>query len=272
MNNRRGRKPVTYRRRNVVLRYKFKYERRQKLYKTGQFFAALCLAVFCVLFGYKVIHSFLFCSDCFRIKNIEIRGAKNISSSEITALLPFREGDNLFSAPVSATEENLRQCKPELKRLWVNRAWKSIIIKFEERVPVAFARIDGERMGLDDENKPFPLRGMYARKPLPEIVSRDEAGRREVLDFIKVFARKAKDIYPKIIRFYPEPVCNVAFDLDNGMKIYWGGSDEDTISRKLNKLNQVLFDAGERFKAVEYVNLCYFENGRIIVKPKKASS
>ncbi len=113
---------------------------------------------------------------------------------------------------------------------------------------------------------------MYARIFLPEIVSKDDAGRKEVLDFIKIFAIKAKDIYPKIVRFYPEPVSDVAFDLDDGMKIYWGGSDEGTISRKLKKLNQVLFDAGERFKAVEYVNLCYFENGRILVKPKKASS
>ncbi len=101
MRKRRGRKPATYRRRNVVLRYKFKYERRQKAYKVGQFVAIACAVVFGVLFGYRVISNFLFCSDCFKIKTIEIRGAKNISASEISALLPFRERDNLFLAPVS---------------------------------------------------------------------------------------------------------------------------------------------------------------------------
>jgi len=270
--SKRGRKPVTYRRRNVVLRYKFKYERRQRAYKIGQFFAAACLAVFVIFFGYRIINNFLFCSDCFKIKTIDIRGAKNISSSEISALIPFREGDNLFAAPVSATEENLRQCKPELKKLWVSRTWKGIVIKFEERLPVAFTRIDGERFGLDDDNKPFPLRGMFARKPLPEIVSQDECGRRLALDFIKAFAPKAKDVYAKITRFYSEPAGSVAFDIDGGMKIYWGVPDAGKIEQKLNKLNQVLFDAGERFGAVEYVNLCFFDDGRIIVKPKKASS
>ena len=268
----RGRKAVNYRRRDVVLRYKFKYERRQKAYKVGQFVAVACLAGFVVLFGYRGIRNFLFCSDCFKIKTIEIYGGKNISSSEISALLPFSEGDNIFSAPVCEAQENLRQCKPELKKLTISRRWKEIVIKFEERVPVAFTKIGGERLGLDDENKPFPLRGMYAKKTLPEIAAQDEEGRRRMLDFIKVFAPKAKDIYPKIVKLYPEPVNNVVFELNSGLKVYWGGSEEDRIKRKLSKLNQVLFDAGERFSAVEYVNLCFFDNGRIIIKPRKAGS
>ena len=266
----RGRKPVTYRRRNVVLRYKFKYERRQRAYKVGQFFAVTALAAFALFFGYRAVNNFLFRSECFKIKTIEIRGGKNISSSEISALLPFSEGDNIFAAPVAASEDNLRQCKPELKALTVNRVWRGIVVRFEERVPVAFTRIGGERLGLDGENKPFPLRGLYARQTLPEIIAKDESGRREVLDFMKVFAPKAKEIYPKIVLFIPEPVNNVTFELDSGLKIFWGDCDESKIKPKLIKLGQVLFDAGERFKAVEYVNLSFFDSGRIIVKPKKA--
>jgi cell division septal protein FtsQ len=269
---RRGRRPVVYKRKNVVLRYKFKYERRQKAYKIGQFFAIICLVGFGLLFGYRVISNFLFCSDCFKIKTVEIRGAKNISASEIAALIPFRKGDNLFAAPVSETEENLRQCKPELKKLRVNRTWQGVVIRFEERIPVAFARAGGERLGLDDENKPFPLRGMFAKKIIPEIAAQDEAGRKDALNFIKVFSSKAKDVYPKIVKFIPEPVNNMSFELDSGMKVYWGDTSEEKIKAKLTKLSQVLFDAEERFKAVEYVNLCFFDNGRIIVKPKKANS
>jgi cell division septal protein FtsQ len=267
----RGRKPVTYRRRNVVLRYKFKFERRQRIYKFGQFFAIMCLAGFGALFGYHILSNFLFCSDCFKIKTIEVRGARNISSSEILALTPFRKGDNLFAAPVSATQENLRQCKPELKKLSISRAWQGIIIRFEERVPVAFMRTGNERFGLDDENKPFPLRGMYAKKHLPEIVAQDDAGRKDILNFAKVFASKAKDIYPNITKFTSEPAGNVAFNMNDGLKIFWGDCDENKIKPKLIKLNKVLFDAGERFNAIEYVNLCFYESGRIIIKPKKTS-
>ena len=102
------------------------------------------LAAMLLFFGYRAVDNFLFCSECFKIKKIEIRGGKNISSSEISALLPFSAGDNIFAAPVSSTEENLRQCKPELKKLSVSRVWRGIVVRFEERVPVAFAKIDGE--------------------------------------------------------------------------------------------------------------------------------
>jgi len=265
------RKPVAYRRKNVVLRYKFKYERRQQAYKLGQFLGAAAIAGFVLFFGYRIITNFLFCSDCFAIKTIDIRGGKNISPSEIYALIPFRKGDNLFKAPVSETEENLRQCKPELKKLAVFRKWRGIVVKFEERAPVAFVKTGEERLGLDYENKPFPLRGMYAREILPEIAAKDEQGRREVLDFIKTFSVKAKDIYPKIVRLSPEPVNCVVFELDNGLKIYWGSCEEEKIKPKLNKLAQVLFDAKERFNAIDYVNLCFFDDGRIIVKPRKVN-
>jgi cell division septal protein FtsQ len=264
------RKPVVYRRKNVVTRYKFKYERRQKVYKFGQFIGSVAIAGFLVLFGYRVIGGFLFRSDLFSIKKIEIRGGRNISPSEIAALIPFRKGDNIFKAPVSDTEDNLRQCKPELKKLVVYRTWQGVVVKFEERVPVAFVKSGDERQGLDYENKPFPLRGMYAREALPEIVAKDDQSRGQVLDFIKTFSVKAKDIYPKIVRFYPEAANCVTFELDDGLKINWGGYEEERMKSKLNKLAQVLFDAKERFQAIDYVNLCFFEDGRIIVKPKKA--
>lgn len=260
-------KPV--KRKNVTLRYKFKYERRQKAYKFGQFFAVTALAALTLFFGYKGISNFLFCSECFKIKSVEIRGGKNISESEIEALVPFRKGDNIFKANVSATEENLRQCKPELKRLDVSRVWQGIVVSFEEREPVAFIKSGGERLGIDHENKPFPLRGQFARKTLPEIVAKDATGRAEVLAFMKAFAAKAKDIYPQIVRLYPEPVNCVVFELADGLKVFWGGCEEEMIGRKLEKLNQVVFDANERFKAIEYVNMCYYDDGRIIVKPKK---
>ena len=272
MRNRRKYKPVVHKRKNVTLRYKFKYERRQKIYKIGQFFTVTAVAAFVLFFGYRSLSSFLFCSDCFKIKTIEIRGGKNISVSEISALVPFRKGDNLFKANVSETEENLRQCKPELKKMSIGRVWQGIVVKFEEREPVAFTKIGGERLGLDDENKPFPLRGAFARKTLPEIIAKDDAGRREVLNFLKTFASKAKDVYPKIVRLYPEPVNCVVFELDNGLKIFWGSCEEEKMKPKLDKLAQVLFDAKERFSGVDYVNLCFYDEGRIIVKPKKANT
>ena len=264
------RKPVVYRRKNVVTRYKFKYERRQKVYKFGQFIGSVAIAGFLILFGYRVIGGFLFRSDLFAIDKVEIRGGKNISSSEIAALIPFRTGDNLFKAPVSDTEENLRQCKPELKKLVVYRTWKGVVVKFEERVPVAFVRLGDERQGLDYENKPFPLRGMYARQTLPEILAKDDQSRAQVLDFIKAFSVKAKDIYPKIVKFYPEAGNCVTFELEDGLKINWGSCEEEKMKPKLIKLAQVLFDAKERFQAVDYINLCFYEDGRIIVKPRKA--
>jgi cell division septal protein FtsQ len=245
-------------------------ERRQRVRKFTQVFVILGLTTLTGWWVWKTVNNFLFHSEYFTIRRIEITGIRDTSESEIISLLPFRPGDNLFKVWLSETERNLRQCKPELKDISVSRRWQKILVSVREREPIACTYIDGRRMWLDDDNIPFPLKGHLIKASLPEIVTKNEAERREMVRFVRIFSAEAKDLFPRIVRLYPEPVEDVVFELDDDLRIYWGTTEKEKIKLKRERLAQVLADARGRFQGIEYVNLCYMDDGRVLVKPRAA--
>lgn len=265
------RRPVR-RPRNVVLRSRFKMERKQRIRTFSKVTLTLGLSALVVWAVWIGVSGFLFNSDIFRIRKIEIEGNRVISSNEIVALLPFREGDNLFKIWLSQAEDNVRQCKPELKKISMHRRWHRVLITLEERRPLACVMQNGQRLGLDEDNQPFPLRGKLSREPLPEIVATPATDRPEVLRFIALFSVEAKQLFPQIARLSLAPVDDIMFETKDNLRVYWGRVEKDVIRRKLRRLDQVLADAKARFAGIEYVNLCFFDDGRIIVKPLRAAA
>lgn len=265
---RRSRRPLR-RFKTVTLRSRVKQERNRRLGKI----ILVCLVTGSLAYGgwwtWKTATNFLFTSDAFKIRAIEVRGGKNITQSEILALLPFRPGDNIVKLWISETEKNIQQCKPELQRISVRRGWKKVIVSLEERQPVACVMLDGQRLGLDAENKVFPLRGKLVREALPEVTCRNETDRKEILEFVRLFAPAAKELYPNVVRFGLESLNDIVFDFKGGPRVFWGPLEKDQLESKLKRLAQVMDDAKARFSGMEYINLCYFDNGRILVKPKE---
>jgi len=267
MRHRRSYRRPVRRPRNVVLRSKFKMERKQRIRRISQIVLTLGLSALSLWLLWTLVNGFLFTSDIFRIRKIEITGNRNVSENEIVALLPFRDGDNLFKVSLSEAEDDVQQCKPELKSITMHRRWHRILIKVRERQPVACITMNGQRLGLDEDNVPFPLRGKWARAPLPEVVDTQDSDRPEVLRFIALFAPAAKDLFSHIVKLSAEPGDNIDFETDQHLKVYWGKVDPDSIRQKLKRLAQVIEDAKTRFAGIEYINLCFFADGRIIVKP-----
>ncbi|MBN1621923.1 MAG: FtsQ-type POTRA domain-containing protein [Endomicrobiales bacterium] len=251
----------------VMLRSKFKRERTFKIRKL--FTAVVFLAVLSALgwAGYKSISYFVFDTGYFDIKKIEIKGLKDVTQSEIMALLPFRLGDNLFKVWISVTEKNLRECKPELKKVDIKRKWQRLLIKLEERKPIACLNVENRKFGIDEDNIPFPLRGVWAGAELPEIVAKDTSEREDILDFIELLLSESKDFYDSISRFYIEPGNNIVFVLKNDTKVYWGPAKKSKLKPKIEKLLQVKEEAKKKFAGIEYINMNYFDDGRIVVKP-----
>jgi cell division protein FtsQ len=246
-------------------------ERRQRIRRFSLVSLVLGGGALLVWLVWTGVTGFLFTSDYFKIRSIDIRGNANVTANEIVALLPFRTGDNLFRISLSEAARNVRQCKPELKKFSMSRRWQRIRIDIEERRPIACMMQNDQRRGLDADNIPFPLRGKLSREHLPEIMAGSEAERLEVLRFIAVFAPQAPELFPNIARLYPEPVNDIVMDLTDGLRIYWGPCEKDRVKPKLRRLTQVLADARTRFAGVEYVNLAFFDDGRVILKPLRAA-
>jgi cell division protein FtsQ len=242
-------------------------ERKQRIRKFSQVLLILGLAALACWLVWSSVSGFLFHSDIFRIRKIDIEGNHNVTSNEVIALLPFREGDNLFQVGLSEASDNVRQCKPELKNIALCRRWQRVLIKIDERLPLACVTVDGQRMGIDEDNVPFPLRGRLSREPLPEIIGTPDTDRQTIVKFIKMFASESKEMSGRIARLQLEPVDDIVFETNDNLKVYWGQAEKDKIKPKLKRLAQVLADAKTRFAGVEYVNLCFFDDGRIIIKP-----
>lgn len=256
-------------RQNVATRSKFKFERKQKATKALLYLLAVGLVGTLCFWTYKGVTGFIFNSEYFKIQKVEVRGIKNLAQGEITTLLPFRNGDNMFSVDLSDCEDNIAKVKPELKKVSINRGWHKIVVTVEERRPVACFTLAGTRLGLDNDNKPFPLRGNWAKEFLPEIMSPLEQERGTVLSFIKAFPPKAKDYFSGIIKFYVQPVDRVILEMKDGSKIYWGPFERSKVDIKLKKLLQVLRESSGKYSVLEYVNLSFFDDGRILIKPRK---
>ena len=143
-------------------------------------------------------------------------------------------------------------------------------VDLQERVPVACVNINGQDLGVDQDNKPFPLRGNWTKTFLPEIATTEEADRRVALNFIKVFVREARPggNFPEVRRYSVEPINRIVVELKDGSKIFWGIFDAVKVPEKFKRLSQVLEEAGARYSAFEYINLSFYDEGRILVKPR----
>jgi cell division septal protein FtsQ len=231
------------------------------------------LVVVCALFyasfrGWQALRDCVSKSEILTIKNIVISGTRNISRGEILALLPFDTGDNILVQNLGKAEKEVLDLKPELKKISIHRGFKKISVYVRERVPVGFVTIQGNRLGIDYDNVPFPLRGEYLKADLPEISAQNDSDRQEILGFVKIFSERAKEYFPKSSSFYLESIENAALKLKDGTKIVWGKIEKDKFDGKLRRLNEIVSDASKRFPGIEYINLDYFDSGRVLVKPK----
>lgn len=254
----------------VILRSKFRFERKKKARQFGFYLLAAAVAGLLLWRGAAVVNEFVYGPEHFRIRSVEISPLKNITQSEIMAMLPFRPGDNIFRVNLSEAAKTLRRYKPELKRITMHRGWKKIVVKAQEREPVACVNAAGERLGIDADNLPFPLRGSWREKNLPELVNGRPDERERLLGFINTFAPNSKELFGKVAGLYVEPVNRVVIELKDGTRIFWGAYEKSELRDKLAKLTQVMDENGSRFGSVDYINLCFFDQGRVIVKPKEA--
>ena len=122
-------------------------------------------------------------------------------------------------------------------------------------------------MGIDGDNVPFPLRGQLAQAPVPDMTAAAPEIRLEMLRFMAALSRDARDIAPRV-RWISCEANDILFGLTDGPKVVWGGGEPGTFPGKLLRLREVIADGSKRFTGIECVNLSYFEDGRILVKPQ----
>jgi len=253
---------------NVTIRPKIR-NRRIKQFKIVLAFLLILIVCSVLLFkGGKIVSDYLVNCQQFKLRYIEVISSKNITRSEVLSLLPFREGNSMFKLWVKETKERILQNKPEIENVKINLGWRKVLVTWEERVPVGWILKDGNKIGVDNNNKEFPLRGEWAQSELPQLDVKSISERAQLLEFMRALLHANKEFFEQCTHFGMLGNKSVYFNLKDGTKIYWGTSNSFEINEKLNKLNKVFADAKSKYQGLEYVNLEFFDLGRIRLKPK----
>jgi cell division protein FtsQ len=262
------RKYSSYRRRAVVnpgYRRPSKRGRKPvKLFVCLLLFALLC---FLIYLGVQKLAGCVYAAESITVKEIDVLGCKNVTKTEIKELLPFKIGDNLLKIDLSEAENKIMEVKPELKDISINRRWQKVRVKLYERTPEAFVLSGREVLGVDFENKPFPLRGFMSGMKIPTIIHKTEEERGDILKFIKAFKPVCGDFLDNISEIKYSNSKDIVLKTYDGAVIYWGDERPENMAHRFDKFQKIYVDAAAKHKGIEYIDMTFYELGRAVVKP-----
>ena len=263
------RKKYSYRRRVTIKpRYSYSSKKGRKLGKAAVYLILIALACFLVYLGGRKLVDLAYAAESMAIKDIEVVGCKNVTKTEIKALLPFKIGDNLLKIDLAEAENEIKKVKPELRDISINRRWQKVRVKLFERTPEAFVFSGKELYGIDFEDRPFPLRGFMSGMKIPKILYKTEEDRAELLKFIKRFKPVCDDFLDNIEEVKFSNTNDIIFVTYDGTVIYWGDERPEYLSHKYDKFKKIYVDAMSKHKKIDYIDMTFYDLGRAVVKPK----
>lgn len=263
------RRKYSYKRRAVIKSgYRRSSGKGRKFIKLFVFLCLLSLAFFLIYYGGKKLAHYIYSSESAAIKEIDVIGCKNVTKTEIKELLPFTIGDNILEINLSEAENKIMEVKPELKDISINRRWQKVRVKLYERTPEAFIVSGKNIMGVDFDDKPFPLRGFMSGMKIPTIVYSTAEQRADLLKFIKIFKPVCEDFLDNIAEIKYSGSGDIVFKTYDGAVIFWGDERPEHLAHKFDKLRKIYADASTKYKRIEHIDMTFYELGKAVVKPK----
>ena len=235
----------------------------------------LALVIGALFLLYTVIAkaaSFISALEITSLKDIEIVGIENLTQEDVKAALPFKTGANIFSVKLSSAQDIVLRNKPEIKSIAMKRKFydgglSKIHIQIEERIPEAFIRSGSTLRGIDFDSISFPLRGQMKEMKIPIIASRPNKNISEVLNFIKILKENSPDFFAKIKEIDID-ANDITFVNEDGVFVYWGHAADINLDEKIEIFNKIYDDARAKFNKIDYVDITFYNAGRVIIKPK----
>lgn len=267
------RRKYSYKRRVVIKPgYRRSSKKGRKLRKFFVYLFLFALLCFLIYIGGKKLVGYVYASETITVKEIDVQGCKNVTKTEIKELLPFKIGDNLLKIDLSDAENKIMEVKPELRDISIKRRWQKVRVKLYERTPEAFVLAGKDVLGVDFEDKPFPLRGFMSGMKIPTIIHRTEQERGEILKFIKIFKPVCDDFLDNIAEIKYSNSGDIIFTTYDGAVIYWGDERPEHMAHKFDKLQKIYADAVTKYKELDYIDMTFYGLGRAVVKPKVEAS
>jgi hypothetical protein len=155
---------------------------------------------------------------------------------------------------------------PEIRAVHIEKYFldNRVVLRVEPRVPL----VRWEDCGMDREGVVFSV-DPARWAPLPTAAfPPSEAS--TVLGHWTAELAQVSELWSRVVRVGKDLRGDMSLDLRTGAHVVWGPPDTSTAQRKARSLCWVLDDAHQRLGGAAVADLRFFDDGRVVVKPKSA--
>lgn len=231
------------------------------------------VAVLCFLFVYA--YSYLLSTHYFEIKEISIRGLKELTEQDILTQASLTPRQNLLSVNIEALEKRISS-NPWVKNIYVGRELPDrLILEVKERNPVAMVKQSSELYLMDNEGFIFKKLGKNDEVDLPILTGIDgkEQDKSKLLlstlNLLKNMSASNRYSYlGAISEVNVDDIFGISLLTDNGLYLKLG---KDNYEKKLNQLSTVMADMEKRGLRKGYIFVDICDITKITIQYKNAS-
>ena len=252
------------------LRRRFAHGIRECVCAMGILFS---VAVLCLLFIYA--YSYLLSMPYFEIKEISVRGLKELTEQDVLTQASLTPRQNLLSVNIEALEKRISS-NPWVKNIYVGRELPDrLILEVKERNPVAVVKQSSELYIMDNEGFVFKKLGKNDDVDLPILTGID--GREQdksklllsTLNLLKNMSTSNRYNYlGAISEVNVDDVFGISLLTDNGLYLRLG---KDNYEKKLKQLSVVMADMEKRGLRKGYIFVDICDTSKITIQYKNVS-
>jgi cell division septal protein FtsQ len=252
-------------RRHYRVRAKVLEKRKRRAGSAFKLIFLTVLACGLLFFGWRKANGWIAHARSFTVQKIEVTGLSTISEGRFLECLPDNYRNNLLLSCFVNFSRPVKRYFPQIKKVSVTRVFPHLLrFRVVERVPVCYTVRKERAYGVDEESCVFPL--LRGENPLPELTASEENISEGIALLNRLMALNGR-LYAQITKLCVSSGGEITFFLKDGPKILWGRFDSEELGSKLKCLNDVMYDATAKFRAIEYIDLRLANENRVTVKP-----
>ena len=241
---------------------------------SGDFFAAVGLLFVTValssLFAYA--YNFLISRPYFQIKEISVRGLRELTEKDVLASAGIKPAQNLLAINTDAVIRRI-SANQWVENVYVGRELPNkLVLEVKERTPLALVKQDSDLCLMDAEGFVFKKLGKSDEVDLPIITGVDEKGEIKsplllsTLNLLKTVSKSGQYAYlGTISEVHLDNVFGLSLISNTGLYLKLGMAD---FEKKLKQLKLVLADLENRGMKNGYLCIDLSDESKVTVQRK----
>ncbi|MDR0485274.1 MAG: hypothetical protein LBH29_00950 [Elusimicrobiota bacterium] len=224
------------------------------------FFLAALAA--CALFGRNLYLKPL------SVKETAVKSEIPVLKPDVASLLSFKADAAAERKDSAKIKTDIAKNKSETKNAVVDKA----DVKIEEKLPLCFIKQDGKTFGMDAGGNIFPIKQAANSKNIPSLLCEADFDLKTAARFVEGLQKADFSFFEDISQIKITPLQVASLTLKNGSKIFWGSLDFEILKQKQIVLKKVLLDAKAKYEKIDYIDMAFYDAGKVLVKPLKNSN